>query len=114
MMAEVPEQPSKKAKVEESEAPTTAPAAPAPPAAPAAPAPAPTPTPAAPVAPASTAAPAPAPAPIIISEALAKFFGTSEKEMPQSEVYKRIEEYIKAEGLEVGHCLLQTFILTLY
>lgn len=39
-------------------------------------------------------------APIVISEALAKFFGTSEKEMLQSEVYKRIEEYIKVEGLE--------------
>ncbi|XP_057529044.1 uncharacterized protein LOC130807738 [Amaranthus tricolor] len=38
---------------------------------------------------------------IVISEALAKFFGTSEKEMLQSEVYKRIEEYIKTEGLEV-------------
>ncbi|XP_057529460.1 uncharacterized protein LOC130808041 [Amaranthus tricolor] len=37
---------------------------------------------------------------IVISEALAKFFGTSEKEMLQSEVYKRIEEYIKTEGLE--------------
>ncbi|XP_074320187.1 uncharacterized protein LOC141656988 [Silene latifolia] len=41
------------------------------------------------------------PAPlIVISEALAKFFGTSKKEMLQSDVYKRIEEYIKAEGLE--------------
>uniref|UniRef100_A0A7C9AUU0 DM2 domain-containing protein n=1 Tax=Opuntia streptacantha TaxID=393608 RepID=A0A7C9AUU0_OPUST len=39
-------------------------------------------------------------APSVISEALAKFFGTSEKEMLQSEVYKRIEEYIKVEGLE--------------
>jgi len=42
------------------------------------------------------------PAPIVISEALAKFLGTNEKEMLQSEVYKRVEEYIKAEGLEVG------------
>ncbi|XP_057540490.1 uncharacterized protein LOC130818357 [Amaranthus tricolor] len=40
------------------------------------------------------------PAPIVISEALAKFFGTSEKEMLQSEVYNRIEEYIKTKGLE--------------
>ncbi|XP_057529427.1 upstream activation factor subunit UAF30-like [Amaranthus tricolor] len=39
---------------------------------------------------------------IVISEALAKFFGTSEKEMLQSEVYKRIEEYIKTEGLEIS------------
>lgn len=87
MAIEVAEQPSKKAKVEEAEVPSTEPATPV------APAPA--------SAPAPTSAPAPA-APIVISDALAKFFGTSEKEMPQSEVYKRIEEYIKAEGLEVG------------
>jgi len=43
---------------------------------------------------------------IVISESLAKFFGTSEKEMLQSEVYKRVEEYIKAEGLEVGEIYL--------
>ncbi|KAK9673820.1 hypothetical protein RND81_12G192200 [Saponaria officinalis] len=38
--------------------------------------------------------------PIVISNALAKFFGTSEMIMVQSDVYKRIEEYIKTEGLE--------------
>ena len=54
------------------------------------------------------------PAPIVISEALAKFFGTSEKEMLQSEVYNRIEEYIKTKGLEVGLCLFLTpFVLFL-
>ncbi|XP_021759064.1 protein app1-like [Chenopodium quinoa] len=117
----VPEQPSKKAKVEEAEVPSTDPAAPDTPAAPAVSAAPVTPavsaasvtpdvsaapvTPvvsAAPVTPAAIAPPAATvpPAPIVISEALAKFFGTSEKEMPQSEVYKRIEEYIKAQGLE--------------
>ncbi|KAL9236252.1 hypothetical protein vseg_010945 [Gypsophila vaccaria] len=38
--------------------------------------------------------------PIVISEALANFFGTSEMKMVQSDVYKRIEEYIKTNGLE--------------
>ena len=51
---------------------------------------------------------------IVISEALAKFFGTSEKEMLQSEVYKRIEEYIKTEGLEVGECLFPTSLFYAY
>ncbi|KAH9607221.1 hypothetical protein KSS87_021285 [Heliosperma pusillum] len=37
---------------------------------------------------------------IVISEALAKFFGTNKKEMLQSDVYKRIEDHIKTEGLE--------------
>ncbi|XP_052182441.1 uncharacterized protein LOC127795052 isoform X2 [Diospyros lotus] len=37
----------------------------------------------------------PGPPPVIISEALAKFFGTGEREMPQSEVLKRVWEYIK-------------------
>jgi len=55
---------------------------------------------------ASAAEPSSESAPIVISEALAKFFGTSEKEMLQSEVYKRVEEYIEAEGLEVGEIYL--------
>lgn len=48
--------------------------------------------------------------PVIISEALAKFFGTGEKEMLQSEALGRVWEYIKANQLEdplssmVIHC----------
>lgn len=39
---------------------------------------------------------------MIISEALAKFFGTGEKEMLQSEALGRVWEYIKANQLEVS------------
>ncbi|KAH6826925.1 SWIB complex BAF60b domain-containing protein [Perilla frutescens var. hirtella] len=48
--------------------------------------------------------------PVIISDALAKFFGTGEKEMLQSEALGRIWEYVKANQLEdplssmVIHC----------
>ncbi|CAL5409387.1 unnamed protein product [Camellia sinensis] len=42
----------------------------------------------------------PGPAPVIISEALAKFFGTGEREMLQSEALSRIWEYIKVNQLE--------------
>lgn len=37
---------------------------------------------------------------VVLSEALISFFGVSEKEMPQSEVFQRISEYIKAQGLQ--------------
>lgn len=39
---------------------------------------------------------------VIISEALANFFGFDQKEMLQSEVLRRIWEYIKVNKLEVG------------
>lgn len=44
----------------------------------------------------------PSPPPLIISEALAQFFGTGEREMLQSEALSRVWEYIKANRLEVG------------
>lgn len=37
---------------------------------------------------------------VIISEALANFFGTGEREMPQAEVLRQVWEYIKANQLE--------------
>ncbi|KAM7264115.1 hypothetical protein ACFE04_001798 [Oxalis oulophora] len=40
------------------------------------------------------------PSPIIISEALAKFFGTEEREMLQTEAEGRVSEYIKINSLE--------------
>lgn len=47
---------------------------------------------------------------VIISEGLANFFGVGGREMLQSEVVRRIWEYIKVHNLEVGnqvdhHCL---------
>lgn len=39
---------------------------------------------------------------VIISEALANFFGVGGREMQQSEVLRRIWEYIKLNNLEVG------------
>lgn len=39
---------------------------------------------------------------MVISEALANFFGTSGREMLQSEVLRRVWEYIKVNHLEVG------------
>lgn len=39
---------------------------------------------------------------VIISEALANFFGVGEREMLQSEVLRRIWEYINLNNLEVG------------
>lgn len=44
----------------------------------------------------------PSPPPMLISEALAQFFGTGEREMLQSEALSRVWDYIKANGLEVG------------
>lgn len=44
----------------------------------------------------------PSPPPMIISEALAQFFGTGEREMLQSEALSRVWDYIKANQLEVG------------
>ena len=38
---------------------------------------------------------------VVISDALATFFGTEEKEMLQSEALKRIWDYIKENQLEV-------------
>lgn len=40
---------------------------------------------------------------VIISEALANFFGTSEREMSQAEVLRQVWEYIKVNQLEVGN-----------
>lgn len=40
--------------------------------------------------------------PVMISDALANFFGTGEREMFQSEAFRRIWEYIKVNHLEVG------------
>lgn len=42
----------------------------------------------------------PGPSPVIISEALAKFLGTGEREMLQSEAHRRVWEYIKMNQLE--------------
>lgn len=42
---------------------------------------------------------------VIISEALAKFFGVDGREMLQTEVLRRIWEYIKVNHLEVGNKL---------
>lgn len=39
---------------------------------------------------------------VVISEALANFFGTGEREMSQAEVLKQVWEYIKINQLEVG------------
>lgn len=38
---------------------------------------------------------------VIISEALASFFGTDEREMSQAEVLRQMWEYIKVNQLEV-------------
>lgn len=46
---------------------------------------------------------------VIISEALATFFGVGGREMLQSEVLRRIWEYIKLHNLEVG-CFGMHFI----
>lgn len=40
---------------------------------------------------------------VIISEALANFFGTDEREMSQAEVLRQVWEYIKVNQLEVGN-----------
>jgi chromatin remodeling complex protein RSC6 len=44
----------------------------------------------------------PGSSPVIISEALAKFLGTVEREMLQSEALRLVWEYIKVNHLEVG------------
>lgn len=53
---------------------------------------------------------------MIISEALAKFFGTGEKEMLQSEALGRVWEYIKANQLEVSGvvCFINLLGLHIY
>ena len=43
----------------------------------------------------------PASSTVIISEALAKFLGTGEREMPHSEAIRLVWEYIKVNHLEV-------------
>lgn len=62
--------------------------------------------------PGSTPTPPPPPPPplVIISEALANFFGTGEREVPQSEVLRRIWEYIKVNNLEVGSHFLVLYL----
>ena len=40
---------------------------------------------------------------VIISEELASFFGTDEREMSQAEALRQIWEYIKVNQLEVGN-----------
>lgn len=40
--------------------------------------------------------------PVILSDPLAKFFGTGEREMLQSEALGRVWEYIKVNQLEVS------------
>jgi chromatin remodeling complex protein RSC6 len=47
--------------------------------------------------------------PIILSDALASFFGTGEKEMPSSEAVKRVWDHIKSNNLEVSD-YYQTFV----
>ncbi|KAL8144173.1 hypothetical protein V2J09_017205 [Rumex salicifolius] len=42
---------------------------------------------------------------VVLSEALTSFFGAIEREMPQSEVFKRFSEYIRAQGLELNSLL---------
>lgn len=53
---------------------------------------------------------------VIISDALANFFGTEEKEMLETEVLRRIWDYIKAKELEVSTlCItMQLFLLLLF
>lgn len=43
------------------------------------------------------------PSPVIISEALAKFFGTGEREMHQPEALRRVWDYVKVKRLEDPH-----------
>lgn len=51
------------------------------------------------------------PSPVIISEALAKFFGTGEREMHQPEALRRVWDYVKVKRLEVS-VYLPSFALT--
>lgn len=39
---------------------------------------------------------------VVLSESLANFFGTGEREMSQAEVIRRVWEYVKVNQLEVG------------
>lgn len=40
--------------------------------------------------------------PVVISDGLAKFFGSEEKKMPETEAFRRLWDYIKANQLEVS------------
>jgi upstream activation factor subunit UAF30 len=40
--------------------------------------------------------------PAIVSDALASFFGTGEREIPHSEAVKRVWDHIKSNNLEVS------------
>ena len=40
--------------------------------------------------------------PVMVSDALASFFGTGEREMPHSEAVKRVWDHIKSNNLEVS------------
>lgn len=51
------------------------------------------------------------PSPVIISEALAKFFGIGEREMHQPEALRRVWDYVKVKRLEVS-VYLPIFALT--
>jgi upstream activation factor subunit UAF30 len=44
--------------------------------------------------------------PITMSDALASFLGTEEREMPQSEAVNRVWDHIKSNNLEVSWLLL--------
>lgn len=44
--------------------------------------------------------------PVTVSDALANFLGTEEREMPQSEAVKRVWDHIKSNNLEVSGLLL--------
>lgn len=51
------------------------------------------------------------PSPVMISDALATFFGTGEREMLQEEALRRVWEYIKVNQLEVGiRCTCRAFL----
>lgn len=43
-------------------------------------------------------------APLPLSDALMKFFGTGESTLSRPDVVKRMWEYIKQNGLQVGLC----------
>jgi chromatin remodeling complex protein RSC6 len=52
--------------------------------------------------------------PITVSDALANFLGTEEKEMPQSEAVKRVWDHIKSNNLEVSGLLLSDPLRTVF
>lgn len=45
---------------------------------------------------------------VVISEALAKFFGTGGREMVKAEAIRRVWEYVKVNHLEVGYYPLRS------